>query len=756
MRKIEDWVTANKKITGDKKHGEEDEDSDKEKSRYDKTVMERKIGTTKATADGKTGMTKATGDGTTTTYENRLAFVRNIPKLPEKEHLTRANNYDGWSTKMKMFFTAFDVTEYLEKPLREIQETEKLRQPLDAAPLLAIHGNISSALQQVVNNEVHAFEAWETLRKLYTGSTIQELVNIGAKMVELNFSLATPVTSFFAEVEASFLKLHRMGFTVSEKVKCAYILMKIYPKLPATAASITSLLDDQVTVRFLQEKVIKAVQLISRNTGELGETGDPRPSTSGWVAKPAMTHGRGMTYTGGRGGDRRTYRSEQAGFGRGMRMADGEDGSYTLSNKKCLRCFATGHDAEQCPKSDMRRCYTCNLTGHISKNCHQYKTQGKAINTITKNNYNLRPILDTGAAVSLVPDVRLLKYPTPVINNETIRLSDGTNLPLGYRGTLSLTWENGDKLTLNDVYTAPGINEIIISAVNLIKRQGLICNINKNCTYLYSERQWLENGNGYELEHDGEIVRFKNCAVEYEMVTANNDRPAYETTNKRNNTGTNSNKKLNRTTTRKILNVNNGNKIIKANECCNSRRVNTEVEKKNAITWHRRLGHINYRKLGVAHKTVEGIGIVMAPNIVCEVCAEAKATRKSYKQVRTRCDKPGYRTHADLIGPITPATYMHGGRYILTLVDDYSRFATTYILKNKRETAEKLETYFNYVRTLFPQPGRLAALRTDSGTEFTNAKVRKLLKELGIRLERAETDIHEHNGTAERYNNPSK
>ncbi len=60
--------------------------------------------------------------------------------------------------------------------------------------------------------------------------------------------------------------------------------------------------------------------------------------------------------------------------------------------------------------------------------------------------------------------------------------------------------------------------------------------------------------------------------------------------------------------------------------------------------------------------------------------------------------------------------------------------------------------YFKYIRTLFPQPGRLAALRTDAGTEFTNAKVKKLLKEMGIGLELVETDIHEHNGTAERFN----
>ncbi len=50
------------------------------------------------------------------------------------------------------------------------------------------------------------------------------------------------------------------------------------------------------------------------------------------------------------------------------------------------------------------------------------------------------------------------------------------------------------------------------------------------------------------------------------------------------------------------------------------------------------------------------------------------------------------------------------------------------------------------------QPGSLAALRTDTGTEFTNAKVRKLLKEMSIKLELAKTDIHEHNGRAERYN----
>ncbi len=94
---------------------------------------------------------------------------------------------------------------------------------------------------------------------------------------------------------------------------------------------------------------------------------------------------------------------------------------------------------------------------------------------------------------------------------------------------------------------------------------------------------------------------------------------------------------------------------------------------------------------------------------------------------------------------------MQNGRYILTLVD-YSRYATTYILKNKKEMVDRLEAYFKYIRTLFPQRGTFVALRMDAETEFTNAKVRRMLNEMGISLELAETDIHEHNGTAERYN----
>ncbi len=302
------------------------------------------------------------------------------------------------------------------------------------------------------------------------------------------------------------------------------------------------------------------------------------------------------------------------------------------------------------PKPDTRRCYTSNLTGHISKNCQQFRAQGKAINTLFKNKFNLHSILDTGVAVALVPDIKYLSYPTKVNTDKTIKLTDGTTLPLNYRGTFNLIWENGDKLTLNDVYTAPGINDVIILAVHLIKRQRLICMINKNNTYLYCEQR--ENGDGHELEHDGDVIQFERCALNWDTALAND-----EVTANGNNTVAVSVDSSDDNNVRSEMARCIGNKCMTNSVRKNNKKVvvkidnnlvteYSEANRKNAITWDRRLGHINYRRLGEAYKTVDGIGKVITPNVVCEVCAEAKATRKPFKQIKTRANKPGFKTHA--------------------------------------------------------------------------------------------------------------
>ncbi len=155
---------------------------------------------------------------------------------------------------------------------------------------------------------------------------------------------------------------------------------------------------------------------MARNNNELGETGDPRPTGGTWTQKPAAGYERRPAITEGANRGRR-YTS---GTGRGMTVGDSSGDGRTTTLKKCLRCFERDHEENECPKPDTRRCYTCNMTGHISKNCPRYSNRGKTINTIIKSKFELRPILDTGAAVSLVPDVSYLKYATKVTTTKRL------------------------------------------------------------------------------------------------------------------------------------------------------------------------------------------------------------------------------------------------------------------------------------------------------------------------------------------------
>ncbi len=145
-----------------------------------------------------------------------------------------------------------------------------------------------------------------------------------------------------------------------------------------TAASITALPDDQISVKYIQEKVIKAVDLLARNKHKLGEAGDPRPTGGNWIQRTGLGYEKRLAIMDGSNRNRKY----SPGTGRGMTIGDSNGSGQSTSTKKCLRCFATDHKADDCPKPDRRRCYTCNLTGHISKNCPQYSDGDKAINMI--------------------------------------------------------------------------------------------------------------------------------------------------------------------------------------------------------------------------------------------------------------------------------------------------------------------------------------------------------------------------------------
>jgi len=74
----------------------------------------------------------------------------------------------------------------------------------------------------------------------------------------------------------------------------------------------------------------------------------------------------------------------------------------------------------------------------------------------------------------------------------------------------------------------------------------------------------------------------------------------------------------------------------------------------------------------------------------------------------------------DLIGPIQNSIY--DNKYILTILDDHSRFGWTLFMKSKSETFYHFHNWFNKKKQFNERIQYIHTIRTDNGTEFNNKK----------------------------------
>ncbi|GJU99598.1 retrovirus-related pol polyprotein from transposon TNT 1-94 [Tanacetum coccineum] len=105
--------------------------------------------------------------------------------------------------------------------------------------------------------------------------------------------------------------------------------------------------------------------------------------------------------------------------------------------------------------------------------------------------------------------------------------------------------------------------------------------------------------------------------------------------------------------------------------------------------------------------------------------------------------------YMDLCGPMRVAS-INGKKYILVIVDDYSRYTWTLFLRSKDETPEVLKDFLTMIqRNLQAQ---VITVRTDRGTEFLNKTLHAYFKEEGIEHQTSTPRTPEQNGVVERRN----
>jgi len=81
--------------------------------------------------------------------------------------------------------------------------------------------------------------------------------------------------------------------------------------------------------------------------------------------------------------------------------------------------------------------------------------------------------------------------------------------------------------------------------------------------------------------------------------------------------------------------------------------------------------------------------------------------------------------YMDLIGPLNES--LHENKYILTFLDDYSRFGWVFFILNKSDFFSIFYTWYIKVKNILNKT--ISYIQTDNGTEFSNIKFQSLLSD---------------------------
>ncbi|GKD40733.1 retrovirus-related pol polyprotein from transposon TNT 1-94 [Tanacetum coccineum] len=179
----------------------------------------------------------------------------------------------------------------------------------------------------------------------------------------------------------------------------------------------------------------------------------------------------------------------------------------------------------------------------------------------------------------------------------------------------------------------------------------------------------------------------------------------------------------------------------------------SKASKTKSWLWHRRLSHLNFGTLNKLAKDGLARGIPrlkFQKDHLCSTCALGKSKKSSHqpKAEDTNQDKL-YLLHMDLCGPMRVAS-INGKRYILVIVDDYSRFTWVRFLKIKDEAPAAIIKCIKNIQVCLK--ATVQNVRIDNGTEFVNQTLRGWYENVGITHQTSVARTPQQNGVVERRN----
>nr|GEX06366.1 retrovirus-related Pol polyprotein from transposon TNT 1-94 [Tanacetum cinerariifolium] len=169
----------------------------------------------------------------------------------------------------------------------------------------------------------------------------------------------------------------------------------------------------------------------------------------------------------------------------------------------------------------------------------------------------------------------------------------------------------------------------------------------------------------------------------------------------------------------------------------------SKTTKTKSWLWHRRLSHLNFGAINhlARHGLVRGLPkIKFEKDHLCSACAMGKSKKQLHKpKFKDTNQEKLYLLHMDLCGPMRVAS-INGKKYILVIVDDYSRFTWVKFLASKDEASDFIIKFLKMIQVRLNATVR--NIHTDNKTELLIKPYETTMNKLASLMKHRLRELH--------------